>query len=170
METHAHHLHNAPGKNFWHYFFEFLMLFLAVTLGFFVENEREHLIEHKREKILIKEMLEDLRKDTAYLHLCVSYFVPNHIRMMDSAINLLKQKGNEKDRKKYFKRRNKFKDKMYLPPFIGMLGVDLSEKMVQKSRLKKCYGDIIVNDVLSFVRDYASNVPTKIDLENEGKK
>ena len=99
MEVHAH-THTAR-KKWTHYFWEFFMLFLAITLGFFVENEREHLIEHKREKILIKEMLEDLRKDTAYLHLCVSYFVPNHIRMMDSAINLLKQKGNEKDRETY---------------------------------------------------------------------
>ena len=34
METHAHHLHKAPGKKWTHYFFEFLMLFLAVFLGF----------------------------------------------------------------------------------------------------------------------------------------
>ena len=25
MDTHAHHLHHAPGKKFWHYFYEFLM-------------------------------------------------------------------------------------------------------------------------------------------------
>ena len=31
-------------------FREFLMLFLAVTLGFFVENQREHYIEHVRAK------------------------------------------------------------------------------------------------------------------------
>ncbi|MCX6221180.1 MAG: hypothetical protein NTZ69_09330 [Bacteroidia bacterium] len=30
METHAHHLHKVPGNKFWHYFYEFLMLFLAV--------------------------------------------------------------------------------------------------------------------------------------------
>ena len=34
METHAHHLHKAPEKNFWHYFYEFLMLFFAVFCGF----------------------------------------------------------------------------------------------------------------------------------------
>ena len=27
METHAHHLHKAPGKKLWHYLFEFLMCF-----------------------------------------------------------------------------------------------------------------------------------------------
>jgi len=29
METQAYHLHRAPGKKIWHYFFEFLMLFSA---------------------------------------------------------------------------------------------------------------------------------------------
>src|SRR6266850_2142191 len=45
METHAQHLHNVPGQGWKHYFFEFFMLFLAVTLGFFVENLRENIIE-----------------------------------------------------------------------------------------------------------------------------
>ena len=48
METHAHHLHHAPGKKIWHYFFEFLMLFLAVFCGFIAENWREQLQEHRR--------------------------------------------------------------------------------------------------------------------------
>ena len=48
MEVHTH-THTAR-KKWTHYFWEFLMLFLAVTLGFFVENQREHLIEHGREK------------------------------------------------------------------------------------------------------------------------
>jgi hypothetical protein len=29
METHAHHLHKAPGNKFRHFFFEFLMLFFV---------------------------------------------------------------------------------------------------------------------------------------------
>ena len=48
MEVH-HHSH-TPRKKWTHYFWEFLMLFLAVTLGFFVENQREHYIENLREK------------------------------------------------------------------------------------------------------------------------
>jgi hypothetical protein len=64
METHAHHLHHAPGKRIWHYFYEFLMLFLAVFCGFFAENQREHIAELKREKEFMKSMLTDLRADT----------------------------------------------------------------------------------------------------------
>jgi hypothetical protein len=61
MEVH-HHSH-TPGKKWTHYFWEFFMLFLAVTLGFFVENQREHFIENKREKIFIHSIIEDLEQD-----------------------------------------------------------------------------------------------------------
>ena len=64
METHAHHLHKAPGKNFWHYFFEFFMLFLAVFCGFLVENFREHKIEKERENVYMQNLYEDLKSDT----------------------------------------------------------------------------------------------------------
>ena len=61
MEVH-HHSHTSSQK--WtHYFWEFFMLFLAVTLGFFVENQREHFIEHKREKQYMVSMLRDLTQD-----------------------------------------------------------------------------------------------------------
>jgi hypothetical protein len=64
METHAHHLHNVPGKNFWHYFFEFFMLFLAVFCGFMAENYREHKIEHERTNELAKSFYEELKSDS----------------------------------------------------------------------------------------------------------
>jgi hypothetical protein len=64
METHAYHLHRAPGKKIWHYFFEFLMLFLAVFCGFIAENWREQLREHRREKEFIRSIVEDIKSDT----------------------------------------------------------------------------------------------------------
>ena len=65
MEVHAHT--HTPRKKWTHYFWEFLMLFLAVTLGFFVENQREHYIEGERAKEFAGMLLEDLKKDTAML-------------------------------------------------------------------------------------------------------
>jgi hypothetical protein len=63
MEVHTHpHVHKK--KDWKSYFWEFLMLFLAVTLGFFVENQREHVVEHQRAKQFAKELIEDLQKDT----------------------------------------------------------------------------------------------------------
>jgi hypothetical protein len=49
MEVH-HHAHTAR-KKWTHYFWEFLMLFLAVFAGFLAENQREHIVEHQRKKI-----------------------------------------------------------------------------------------------------------------------
>ena len=70
MEVHHPHTH-TPRKKWTHYFWEFLMLFLAVTLGFFVENQREHFIENKREKEYIRSLVTDLARDTvnATIHL-----------------------------------------------------------------------------------------------------
>ena len=41
------------------------MLFLAVFCGFLAENIREHKIEKDREEVYMKNMLADLRSDTA---------------------------------------------------------------------------------------------------------
>jgi hypothetical protein len=62
MEVHAH-THTAR-KKWTHYFWEFLMLFLAVTLGFFVENQREHYIENGRARELAGSFYEELLADS----------------------------------------------------------------------------------------------------------
>jgi hypothetical protein len=67
MEVHQH-AHHAGKKNWKSYFWEFLMLFLAVTLGFFVENQREHYIERLRAKEFSKTLLKDLQNDTVAIH------------------------------------------------------------------------------------------------------
>jgi len=61
MEVH-HHSHTSR-KKWTHYFWEFLMLFLAVFCGFLAENQREHFIEQRREKEYIKSFIEDLKSD-----------------------------------------------------------------------------------------------------------
>ena len=66
MEVH-HHSH-TPRKKLTHYFWEFLILFLAVTLGFFVENQREHFIEKKRAKEYARLLADDLSFDIAELN------------------------------------------------------------------------------------------------------
>ncbi len=58
----VHHPHHAP-KNWKEYLSEFLMLFLAVTLGFFVENYREHFVERQREKEFLGLIKKDLKMD-----------------------------------------------------------------------------------------------------------
>jgi len=68
METHAHHLHKAPGNKFWHFFFEFLMLFLAVFCGFLAENLRENYVENERAKELAKNLYSETIADSINIH------------------------------------------------------------------------------------------------------
>ena len=65
MEVHAHS--HTPRKKWTHYFWEFLMLFLAVFCGFLAEYQLEHKIEKDREKQLIKILYQDLKFDTTSL-------------------------------------------------------------------------------------------------------
>ena len=65
MEVHAHT--HTERKKWTHYFWEFFMLFLAVTLGFFVENQREHYVERVRAKEYAQLLLEDLNNDSLYI-------------------------------------------------------------------------------------------------------
>jgi hypothetical protein len=88
METHAEHLHKTPGHGWKHYLFEFLMLFLAVTLGFFVENWRDRFVENKRERDFITTLAEDLKSDTSQLTGDISAG-KNRETMIDSLILLL---------------------------------------------------------------------------------
>jgi hypothetical protein len=73
MEVH-HHSHTTDpdghrGRKKWtHYFWEFFMLFLAVFCGFLAENQREHFVEHNREKQYMRSLIEDLETDTIELH------------------------------------------------------------------------------------------------------
>ena len=55
----VHHHPKVEKKNFKEYFLEFLMIFLAVTMGFFAENIREHYTERKN----AKEYLESYRDE-----------------------------------------------------------------------------------------------------------
>jgi hypothetical protein len=88
METHANHLHKAPGKNFWHFFFEFFMLFLAVFCGLLAENWREQFVDRKHEKEYMKSMIEDLQSDTSVIQAQVDLGTEENIRG-DSILDLL---------------------------------------------------------------------------------
>jgi hypothetical protein len=68
MEVHQH-THN-PRKKWTHYFWEFLMLFLAVFCGFLAENQREHYVEKQRAKQFAASLIKDLKRDTAALIIC----------------------------------------------------------------------------------------------------
>ncbi|HEY2722573.1 MAG TPA: hypothetical protein VGI82_12650 [Chitinophagaceae bacterium] len=72
MEIH-HHPH-VEKKRFKEYLLEFIMIFLAVTLGFFAETIREGITEHDRAKVFAASMLKDIETDSAQLSGYRNYF------------------------------------------------------------------------------------------------
>ena len=72
MEVHKHPHHVTHKKKWGEYILEFLMLFLAVFLGFVAENIREHKVEKERGIRYVSSFCEDLKKDTASLTILIN--------------------------------------------------------------------------------------------------
>src|SRR5262249_361486 len=85
----VHHHPKVEGKRFKEYFLEFIMIFLAVTLGFFAESYREYLSDRSREKEYINSLLEDLKSDSAFLEASIRTLIPYHVGWIDSTEHLL---------------------------------------------------------------------------------
>jgi hypothetical protein len=77
MEVH-HHAHNPAEphhkKNWKSYFWEFLMLFLAVFCGFLAEYQLEHKIEKDRGKQYTQSFYEDLITDSSHFNMLIDRF------------------------------------------------------------------------------------------------
>ena len=67
----VHHHPKVEKKNFKEYFLEFLMIFLAVTMGFFAENIRENYVEHKSAREYASLLIEDLAIALSMLIACL---------------------------------------------------------------------------------------------------
>ena len=72
MEVHTH-THTAR-KKWTHYFWEFLMLFLAVFCGFLAEYQLEHQIEKDRARQYLRSFYADLINDTIAISASIAEF------------------------------------------------------------------------------------------------
>jgi hypothetical protein len=91
MEVH-HHPH-AEKKNLKEYLLEGLMIFIAVTLGFFAENLREYLNDEHVTTQNMQSMIEDLRSDSTMFS---TTLVANEysVRMIDTLVDMLSNKSS----------------------------------------------------------------------------
>jgi hypothetical protein len=142
MEVHSHT--HTPRKKWTHYFWEFLMLFLAVFCGFLAEYQLEHVIEHQREEKYVRSLIQDLKTDTAHLETFINLRKEKRI-MMDSLVLLLstdkhKQFGNET----YFFARHVF----FGQPFVSTDGTMQQLKNAGNLRLIK--NENIINNILDY--------------------
>lgn len=97
----VHHPHHPTHKKKWtEYIIEFIMLFTAVTLGFFAENVREHqLIEHKTHQNL-QSIVLDLKKDSILLQLRIDEYQKAEFylnKLNDQFLNYQNKKLSEND-------------------------------------------------------------------------
>ena len=151
MEVHAHTYpdsYRAHRKKWTHYFWEFLMLFLAVFCGFLAENLREHRVEHRREKQYINSLIQDLKEDTAYLKNVITTHNLS-LKMIDTLITLLKNKN----------RNNSIKEIYYLVRIIPFRdqAILLHDKTFEQ--LKSSGGLRLIQDIsiLNSISDYYEN-------------
>jgi hypothetical protein len=85
----VYHPHgNHPNRKFKDYIFEFMMLFIAITGGFFMENMREHRVDRHKEKEYMVGLIRDVKEDTTAIKSIIRW---NRIQIMglDSLIVLL---------------------------------------------------------------------------------
>jgi len=99
MEVH-HHQHSHGKKNWRSYIWEFTMLFLAVSLGFFAENQREHYIENERMHRFLQSMQLDIESNRIVLDSALN---ENNkmIASYDTIVNLLESNSPSIDRAEF---------------------------------------------------------------------
>lgn len=96
----VHHRTHIP-KQLKEYITEFIMLFAAVTLGFFAENLREHYIEKEREEKFVEIVHEDLLNDISALKKIHDRY-QIRIKREDTLINLLSNPNFKKTNDLYY--------------------------------------------------------------------
>ena len=69
-------------------FWEFLMLFIAITLGFFVENYREGLVDRQKENEIISSFINDIETDIKELDVVIQRREIREVRI-DSILYIL---------------------------------------------------------------------------------
>ena len=157
MEVHtkSHVKHEKKWKE---YFFEFFMLFLAVSSGFFMENQREHFVEHHRAKQFAHSLYDDIKKDTAVLHQVMAFSIEKKIRL-DSALEMLHHFGDQTDIESFYRN---------LMPIIRVNSFERSGATFEqiKSSGSLRYFDLKIVDLLNSYDVCAKRVSVREELES----
>jgi hypothetical protein len=96
MEVHHHVDAGHKKKKFREYFLEFIMIFLAVSLGFLAENVRERIGDRRKENDYLESLMQDLKTDTAKMENTVAA-VYKQMRGLDTLEMLLTPDLNRHD-------------------------------------------------------------------------
>jgi len=121
MEVHAHT--HTPRSKWTHYFWEFLMLFLAVFCGFLAEYQLEHKIERDREKQFMQTMTEDLKSDSTSLNRLIR-LRKSRIRELDTLFHIIASDEYLKNGRKVYE--------LYELPYWDILRFFPSDRTMQQ--------------------------------------
>ncbi len=156
MEVHAHS--HTSRKKWTHYFWEFIMLFLAVFCGFLAEYLLEHKIEKEKGKQFAISFREDLCKDTAIINDNIPYF-KRIIAAGDSLTFMIlhNQFSSKEDIKKMYK---------YNIPAMYGFGLILTDRT--STQLKNAGGMRLITKkkVVEGIVNYWSRLETIKDMED----
>jgi len=172
MEVHAH-AHDHGKKSWRSYFWEFLMLFLAVFCGFLAENQREHMIEHQREKKYINSLINDVALDIISLKQA-SDVRKRYINYYDSLVYLLKEHNDSdlNDIYYYARHAGKTTDFKYHDGTIQQLKSSGSLRLIRNKNVADSiiiYDNEIIKVILSQQEVYESKFRINIMENHFGK-
>jgi hypothetical protein len=145
MEVHSHT--HTPRKKWTHYFWEFFMLFLAVFAGFLAENQREHFVEHNREKQYMEAYAEDLHIDFNTLGFQEPLF-DEKVLKIDTLLHFLQKAISSKEN-----------DSLYLyfwhaSSFYKFFPIDRTMQQFKNSGAMRLIRDeTVVNSILDYDRE-----------------
>ena len=143
MEVHAHT--HTSRKKWTHYFWEFLMLFLAVFCGFLAEYQLEHKIESDKEKVYVQNLLEDLKADTAIY----SEYTRNN-KVLFNSIDALILLIRSPERKLHIAKLA-FTARMILPKYKALYTTDRTyEEMKSSGALRLIRNKQVANSVSTY--------------------
>ena len=98
----VHHPHHPTHKKKWsEYIIEFVMLFTAVTLGFFAENIREHFVEVEKKKHLLEIVSLDFQRDLNQL-VFLEQYAKEKISSCNQLLNFFEKDPKSVNQKDYY--------------------------------------------------------------------
>ena len=161
MEVHAHS--HTSRKKWTHYFWEFLMLFLAVFCGFLAEYQLEHKIEKDRAKEFAVMLIGDLKKDTAAIKFHIKFREAIY-KNADSLMISLKYDSFESNQDKIAKYFNVINDRRLLEASRGTIDQLKNSGSLRYFKNKQVTNELInyynlmdmINHWIQYLFDYES--------------
>ncbi|HEY2726220.1 MAG TPA: hypothetical protein VGI61_03540, partial [Parafilimonas sp.] len=144
MEVH-HHPH-VEKKNFKEYFLEFLMIFLAVTMGFFAENIREHFTEEKNTREYLETFQQELKRNKTILN-DEKKMLQEHEPIVDSLVAIFDEGKENSDLKKTYALLN-----FSVVVFTPRIETSAYQQMVNSGGLKNI-NNVALKDTLALYID-----------------